>query len=222
MAGGAARAPPQRKGWAVYARSTTIHARPEDIDAGIRFVTEEVMPLAMTLEGCVGMSMLVDRSTGRCISTSAWLDEATMHASENAVKPLRTRGAELLGGTPQVDEWEIALMHRDHLTSASTCARCTWLRVPPESADATIEMFRSLVLPAIEAMPGFCSASLMANRATGRAVSSVTWDSREAMESSRELASSLRGRIAGDKAGQVEDVAEFELALAHLRVPELV
>jgi hypothetical protein len=42
------------------------------------------------------------------------------------------------------------------------------------------------------------------------------------MEDSREAATELRSMVA-DKAGaEIEDVAEFEMALAHLRVPELV
>jgi quinol monooxygenase YgiN len=207
---------------AVHARSTTIQARTTEIDAGIRYVTEEVMPAIMGMEGCIGLSMLVDRGSGRCIATSAWTDEQSMRAADAALRPMREEAGAVLGGSPQVDEWEIAVLHRDHRTSDSTCVRCTWLQTDAGRIDDAIERFRSEVLPTAEGMAGFCSASLMVDRQTGRAVSSVTWDSREAMEGSREAATRLRTRVAEASGAQVQDVAEFDLALAHLRVPELV
>jgi quinol monooxygenase YgiN len=206
---------------AVHARSTTFQARASEIDAGIRYVTQEVMPAIMAMEGCIGLSMLVNRESGRCIATSAWADEQSMRAADAALRPMREQAGTILGGSPQVDEWEIAVLHRDHRTSDSTCVRCTWLQTD-DGLDDAIERFRSEVLPTAEGMAGFCSASLMVDRQSGRAVSSVTWDSREAMEGSREAATQLRTRVAEASGAQVQDVAEFDLALAHLRVPELV
>ena len=207
---------------AVHARSTTFQARTSEIDAGVRYVTEEVMPEIMAMDGCIGLSMLVDREAGRCIATSAWTDARSMRAADAALRPMREQAGVILGGNPQVDEWEIAVLHRDHRTTDSTCVRCTWLQMEPERVDDAIERFRSEVLPTAEGMAGFCSASLMVDRQSGRAVSSVTWDSREAMEDSREAATQLRSRVAKASGAQIQDVAEFDLVLAHLRVPELV
>lgn len=222
MSGGAGVVPPRREGMAVHARSTTIKARPSEIDAGIRYVTEEVMPAITALEGCVGLSMLVDRESGRCIATSAWTDDASMRAADAALRPMREQAGTILGGSPQVDEWELAVLHRDHRTSESTSVRCTWLRTDPARVDDAIELFRSEVLPTAESMDGFCSASLLVDRGSGRAVSSVTWDSRQAMEGSREVAARLRSQVAQRAGAEIEEVAEFEMALAHLRVPELI
>jgi quinol monooxygenase YgiN len=207
---------------AVHARSTTFQARKTEIDAGVRYVTEEVMPTIMAMDGCIGLSMLVDREAGRCIATSAWTDEASMRAADAALRPMREQAGEILGGSPQVDEWEIAVLHRDHRTNDSTCVRCTWLQTEPGRVDDAIERFRSEVLPTAEGMTGFCSASLMVDRKSGRAVSSVTWDGRAAMEDSRAAAAQLRSRVAKDSGAKIQEVAEFDLVLAHLRVPELV
>jgi quinol monooxygenase YgiN len=222
LSGGAGVVPPWREAMAVHARSTTFQARVSDIDPGIRYVAEEVMPAITVMEGCIGLSMLIDRESGRCIATSAWTDEESMRAADTALRPMREQAGTILGGSPQVDEWEIAVLHRDHRTSDSTSVRCTWLRTDPSRIDEAIELFRSEVLPTAESMDGFCSASLMVDRVSGRAVSSVTWDSRQAMERSREAATQLRSQVAQQSGAQIEDVAEFEMALAHLRVPELV
>ncbi len=207
---------------AVHARSTTFQARTSEIDAGIRYVTDEVMPAIMAMEGCIGLSMLVDHENGRCIATSAWSDDRSMRAADESLRPMREQAGMILGGNPQVDEWEIAVLHRDHRTNNSTSARCTWLRTEPQGIDDAIERFRSEVLPTAEGMAGFCSASLMVDRQSGRAVSTVTWDSQEAMERSRLAAAQLRSKVAEATGAQIEDVAEFDLVLAHLRVPELV
>lgn len=74
----------------------------------------------------------------------------------------------------------------------------------------------------MEKLEGFCSASLLLDKATGTAVSSVTFDSAEALDNNREQASALRTEKLAQLGGSLVDICEFELAIAHLRVPELV
>lgn len=206
----------------MYARSTTIEAQPSLIDAGIAHVRDEVMPALREVDGCVGVSLLVDRESGRCIATSAWQTREAMHASAEQVRPVRDRAAQAFGGSPTVDEWEIAVLHRDHSSGPGACVRATWLTVRPDQFDRAIAFYRESVLPAIEELDGFCSASLMLDRASWRAVSSSTFDSLEAMERNGDAARSLRTTRLRDLGADQYDVGEFELALAHLRVPELV
>jgi quinol monooxygenase YgiN len=205
----------------VHARSTTIRANPESLESGIALVRDEVMPEVMGMDGCVGMSMLVDRLTGRSIVTTAWQSKEAMDATAERVRPLRDRASELLGGRPQVDEWEIAVMHRDHTSAPGACVRATWVRMAPDRIDRGIDVYRMGILPATQEMEGFCSASLMVDRTEGYAVSSVTFDSREAMERSRAMGEELRERGAREIGLEIVEVGEFELALAHLHVPEM-
>jgi quinol monooxygenase YgiN len=205
----------------VYARSTTIRARPESLESGIALIRDEVMPMVLDMEGCVGMSMLVDRLTGRCIVTTAWQSKEAMEATAQMVRPLRERAAEVLGGRPQVDAWEIAVMHRDHNSAPGACVRATWVRMAPDQVDRGIDIYRMGVLPATLEFEGFCSASLMVDRREGYAVSSVTFDSREAMDRNRSQGEELRERGAREAGVEIVEVGEFELALAHLHVPEM-
>jgi len=68
---------------------------------------------------------------------------------------------------------------------------------------------------------GFCSASLLVDRSSGRLVASVTLDSRAALDHGREQAARLRAQGAEQTGAAMVDVGEFELALAHLRIPEM-
>ncbi|MGH3676253.1 MAG: antibiotic biosynthesis monooxygenase [Mycobacterium sp.] len=207
----------------MYARSTTIQAQPSSIDEGIAYVRDEVMPALQAMDGYVGLSLLVDRESGQCIATSAWETEDAMRASTDQAAPLRDRARDIFGGGDiTVDQWEIGAMHRDHRSGDGACVRATWLKMPPDQAARSIEFYRTAVLPSLEDLEGFCSASFLISRSTGRGVSSTTFDSREAMERNREQARELRNARTRELGADIFDVAEFDLALAHLRLPEMV
>jgi hypothetical protein len=206
----------------VYARSTTFLAQPGSIDEGVAYVDDEVRPALMAMDGCIGLSMICDRDSGRCIVTSAWSTEDTMSATEQTVQPLRDKGVDIFGAQPSIDRWEIAVLHRDAPSAEGACVRCTWFSVDASGMNDAIETYRMATLPAMEEMNGFCSASLMVDRASGRAVSSATFTSRDAMVASQAAADELRTHTAEDIGASVTDVHEFDLALAHLHVPEMV
>ena len=205
----------------MYARSTTVLAHLKSIDAGVAHIRDEVMPTLLGMEGCIGLSMLVDRNTGRCIATSAWRTREAMLAGERQLRPVRDHAAEILGNRPQVDEWEIAVLHRDHTSRSGACVRASWVRMAPAQADRVVDVYRMGLLPLMQDYDGFCSASLLVDRASGLAVSSVSYDSIESMQRSREKSDALREAGAREAGVEIVEVCEFELALAHLRVPEM-
>ena len=209
----------------MFARSTSIQAQISCIDAGIAQVSDEVMPALQAMDGCIGLSLLVDRESGRCIATSAWDTEEAQRTSLEQAAPLRDRAAAAFGasgGEVVVDQWEIAVLHRDHHSADGACVRATWIKLPANHTDRAIDFYRSEVLPALENLDGFCSASFLIDRSTGRAVSSATFDSRDAMDRNRDKATELRNTRTRELGADIVDVGEFELALAHLRVPESV
>jgi heme-degrading monooxygenase HmoA len=219
--GGAVGTLPRRRRQIVYARTTTMEATPSSLDAGIAYVREQVMPLLKGLDGHIGLSLLADRSSGRCILTSSWESEEAMHASGSAVQEARNRAAELFGGgNPTIEEWEIAVLHREHETGEGACVRVTWANVNTDLVDAGIEVFKA-ALPAMGELEGLCSASLMVNRASGRGVSSMAFDSADAVERNRADMDRLRGSVSEDAAAQILEEHDFEMMIAHLRVPEL-
>ena len=207
----------------MYARSTTLQAQPGSIDAGIAHFRDETMPALREIDGFVGASLIVDRETGRCIVTANYASSEARQASAEKVMPLRDRAAAVLGAEAvEVDEWEIAGMHRDHRAGEGACVRTTWLRLDPADIDGMVDVWKHRVLPALEGLDGFCSASFMVNRASGRAVGTATFDSREALEASRSQVEGIRTGAAKEARAEVVEVLEHELALAHLDEPEMV
>jgi quinol monooxygenase YgiN len=205
----------------MYARSTTVQAQSSSIDAGIAHMRDSVMPALKDIDGCVGMSLLVDRTSGRCIITSSWESEEAMHASEEAVRPIRDRAAELFGGSAQIEEWEIAAMHREHRAGEGACVRATWVKVDPDQLDGGIEFYKATLLPALEELDGFCSASLLVDRASGRGVAAATFANAESIEQNKDQLDRIKATGSQEANAEVLDQCDFELALAHLRVPEM-
>ena len=207
----------------MYARSTTINAHPSAIDSGVAHLRDEVMPQLQGLDGFVGMSLLTDRESGRCIVVTAWESQDAMNAVAEQVRPIREKATQMFsGGAPTVDEWDIAILHRARQMPEGACARVTWGHVDPAHADAAIEHFKMNIVPDSEALEGFCSTSLLVNRNTGRGVACTTFDSREAMERNRDGARTMKQMRMKETGAAELDEAEFDVAFAHLRVPELV
>ena len=206
----------------MYARSTTLTADPQRMDDGIRMVRDEIMPAVQSMPGCLGLSMLVDRTSGRCIATTGWDSAEAMAATADRVMDMRRRAMESMGGRDMsVDEWEIAAMHRLHTPGDDACARVTWTRGDPARLEDMLDAFRMSMIPEMEDVPGFCSLSLMVDRNMGRGSLTVVYRDRQAMDDSRPGVMERRERFTGQMDVEVTDVAEFELAIHHLRVPEM-
>jgi quinol monooxygenase YgiN len=206
----------------MFARSNTVHGDPEALSSGMTYVHDKVMPSVGQMEGCVGLSMLVDRASGRCIVTTAWDDEAALQASASGVQAMRERAAEIFRGTVDVAEWEIAVLHRMRETGDGACAHVTWTRGDPMRMDSWIDGFRMAMLAKLEELPGFCSVSMMVDRQSGRGATCVTYESHAAMDAVRDATMAMREEFLGSVGREATEGAEFDVVLAHLRVPETV
>jgi hypothetical protein len=204
----------------MYARTTTVRGDPRAVEDGIGFVRDSVWPMVQKMSGCVGQSMLADRDAGRCIITTAWATDEAMRASAEAVKESRSQAAEVLrADTVDIEEWEIASLHRVHPAGDGACARVIWSE--SDQMNGMVDAFRMSLLPRMEELPGFCSVSLLVDRLGSRGVAAVTYADRAAMERTREQGAALREEFSRATGSTVTEVAEFDLAMAHLHVPEM-
>jgi hypothetical protein len=191
------------------------------LDDAVAHMRDEILPQLQELDGFVGLSMFADRETGRCIATSAWGDEMSMQASAARVHPMRERIVQIFGGEPEVQEWEIAVLHRSRM-GEGTCGRVTWVRTDPGNLERVVDAYKTSLMPWWEETEGFCSNSLLIDRRTGHCAGSVVFRSREAMDHTRDQFTTLREEFATRMGAEILEVAEFDLVLAHLRVPETV
>lgn len=195
---------------------------PQRIDEGIAMVRDEIMPAVQGMDGCIGLSLLVNRDAGTSIVTSAWDSQDAMRASSQQVEALRRRGAELLSATPEVREWEIAVLHREHAAPEGACASVTWTRGDPASTDRNLQAFRDQFMPRIQELDGFCSVSLFIDRAVGTGVTATVFRDRAALAAAQEAIQQIRAGALDQLSLELLDVAQFDVESAHLRVPETV
>jgi len=206
----------------MYARTTTVRGDPQAVDEGIEYVRDAVWPMLQHMSGCVGMSMLAEREAGRCIVTAAWATEEAMRASAETVRDMRSKAADMLRADAiDVHEWEIAALHRVHSAGDSACARVVWAECDPARMESMIDAFKTSLVPKMEGTEGFCSVSLMVNRNNGRVTWTVTMENRAAIDGSRERGVAARDQFSSATGAQITEVAEMEVAIAHLRVPEM-
>jgi len=207
----------------MYARSTTVQADPQRIDEGIAYIRDEVMPAVQGMPGCMGLSMLCDRDSGRCIVTTSWDSAESMTASRDAVRAMRDQAADVMGGQFDVQEWEIPLMHRAHAMGDGACARVVYSNLQDTSrADQVLEAWKADVLPRLDEFEGFSSVSFMGDRTTGRGVTTLCFDTPEARERSQGQGERMRQEFSSRMGVDITEVVDMDVAIHHLRVPELV
>jgi hypothetical protein len=207
----------------MFARTATVRGNPRAVDEAIAFVHDEWLPSTTGLEGCTGLSMLAGRRSGRAIVTTGWEDEPAMKASAEGMRESRAHLGKILGAVPVVTQWEVAVMHRARQASEHASCRVTWSALrDPAAVDEDISTFRMAVLPRIEELVGFSSASFMVNRLSGRAVLAVNYIDGAAMRAAGQRADALQEQYAREMGGRITDVAELGLVIAHLRIPETV
>jgi heme-degrading monooxygenase HmoA len=206
----------------MFARTNTVMADPKAIDESITYIRDEVMPMVQGMDGCIGLSMLADRDSGRCIVTTAWRTEEAMHASEEGVRASRERAGEIFGAMPEVKEYEIAVMHRMHETGDGARTRVLWGSTEPGHMDDMLSSFRMAMLPKMEELPGFAACTMMVDRGASRTSLAVTYDSADTMRQANERAAQLRKESPTVMGMRIDEIAEFDLVIAHLRVPETV
>ena len=207
----------------MFVRSTTVLGNPFSIDDGVDFLRANVMPTLEKTDGCVGLSMLADRESGRCIAATAWQSDEAMRATAEQLKPTRNKFAVTLGGEgAEVQHWEVALVHREHPTGDGAGAQVAWARIQPNHLDDLVAAYRDNLMPKLCELPGFCSLSFMLDRRNGRTVSVTCFEDFDAVHRVRKEARQMREQFAQAMGARIVDVAEMELVLAHLHVPETV
>jgi hypothetical protein len=209
----------------MYARSTTFRGEPDAIDDGIAYTRDTVLPTVQQMDGCIGLSMLVDRHTGRCIVTTAWADVEALHRSAEAIRAMRETAIRTVRGVEsetEVVEWEVGVVHRLREAPERAACRVILTKGPLGKTDRVIDGFREKIVPRVDDLAGFCSISLLVNRDTGRCAIASVYEDRQTMSRAKGQAQAMREEFTEHMGMHITDVAEFDVALAHLRVPETV
>jgi len=205
----------------MYARSTTVQGDPGALDEAIAYVGEKEFPAITAIPGCVGLSMLADRENGRVIVSSAWADKEAVKASKETVRPMQDRLMQMLRADDAlIQSWDLAVLHREKPSGDGARAQVTWSRIAPGNMDTLLNAYRGSMLARLQELPGFCSLSLVIDRKEGRIVSVTSFESAGTCAQTRKPARGFREEFAHAVGARIVDVAEMDVAVAHLHVPD--
>jgi heme-degrading monooxygenase HmoA len=85
----------------MHARLSTLQLDPSRIDDAIRGLEERDVGELEKQEGFKGLTLLVDRQSGKAVGVSFWESEDAMRNSEETGEATRARAAEAGGGAAE-------------------------------------------------------------------------------------------------------------------------
>jgi heme-degrading monooxygenase HmoA len=83
----------------VFARLQVIQSTPEQQDAGLEIVRDQLLPWLRDSSGYRGLIRLADPEGDKALVITLWADEESLEASEEAAKRLTDLTAEMTGST---------------------------------------------------------------------------------------------------------------------------
>ena len=94
----------------MLARLHTLDATPEQYEAGLRIVKEDLLPWARESSGYCGAIGLVDLDSGKALLLTLWADEESRTASAQAADHLSSLAADATGARREsIDEFDVSI-----------------------------------------------------------------------------------------------------------------
>jgi len=180
----------------MYARIVQSNAA-TDIDGGVAFVRDTVIPIVRQQHGYRGLVVSADRTAKVFGVLSIWADQADMEASTGAMAKTRDEGQAIIGGELTVEGFEEILFETKQPPGPGVSLLVRRLTMDPAKVDDNIEFFRTTILPQIQAPPGFRGVRQLVNRETGNAIVGTLWDDAAAMEKAAVDAEARQAHAAG-------------------------
>jgi len=180
----------------MYARIVQSNAA-TDIDGGVAFVRDTVVPIIRQQHGYRGLFVSADRAAKVFAVLSLWDDREDLEASTSAMVKTREEGQKIIGGELSVEAFEQIMFEATQPPGIGTSLLVRRVTMDPSKVDDNIEFFRTTILPEIKATPGFLGVRQMINRETGSSVVGTLWESAAAMDKAAVEAEARQAKAAG-------------------------
>ena len=94
----------------MFARVSTYQGDPGQIDEGLNYARENILPRVQQVDGFEGVYYLVDRESGKALTITLWESEEALRASEEEANRLRSESAESASATIEsVERYEVVI-----------------------------------------------------------------------------------------------------------------
>jgi heme-degrading monooxygenase HmoA len=188
----------------------------ENIDAGVTFLQDKVVPELVGQKGFRGVTASANRSNAQVGILTLWDTLADLEASASTASKLRGEAMAVLGGEVNVVVME--QVFADVATPQDMTGkplRVVRISMDPAKVDEHLAFFVSDVVPGMKATPGFLAVRNMVNRSTGEGTVGTVWADEESMRAS-ETTAQQRSQIASERGVQISEPSFRTILLSHL------
>src|ERR1035437_536248 len=187
-----------------------------NIDAGVTFVRDQVLPILISQKGYRGMTTSADRANGVLGIISLWETVEDREASEAALAQSRIDGVNIVGGTVSVDNFEQLVLEVVSPPTVGSALSVSRMKMSPEKVDENLAYFKSNALPDMLATPGVQVVRNLVNRETGNAIVGVVWADHDALVAAVGAAASRREAVT-ERGIEFDEVSIREILLIDFR-----
>jgi heme-degrading monooxygenase HmoA len=150
---------------------------------GLRTYRDEVIPAAVEQKGFGGAVLLLDRDIGHASSITFWESAEALAATDLGSYYAKqvARLEKFFRTSPEREDYEIGVFARGTLSDSPTFARVVRASFHASRADEGVKVYNETLIANARKQDGFCSALLMIERTTGKALSISLWNSEDTL-----------------------------------------
>lgn len=153
-----------------------------DIDTGIRYIGDTVVPLYHQQNGFRGTTASADRANGVLSVLSLWNTEADRDASESALDKTRAEAARLIGGKVAVEHFEEGVVELIAPPPIGASLLVRRVSMDPMLVDENLAYFKNEVVPQMKAQHGCLAIRHMIDRQSGEGIVGTIWADAASMQ----------------------------------------
>jgi hypothetical protein len=159
----------------VHVRITIVNEA-TNIDGGIEYMKNDVIPGLRRQKGYRGISISGDRASGVMNVLAQWETQADMDASESAVDKARQEAVNVIGGKFTVERYEQLVSETQPPgPSAGSKLHIREIKMDPAKIDENVEFFKQVIVPEFKTSEGFLAVRNLMNRTTGEGRVGTIW-----------------------------------------------
>jgi hypothetical protein len=194
----------------VYARFTLHTADPARLGDVISHYEHDVMTAFTHEPGYRGMSVLVNDDLGVVLVEAYWATEKEMQSNDATfVRPVHD--AAFFGATVSIEHYEVATFVHVAPAGPGATVSLTGLDAESTSLDDVRAAYTGVGLGPLADSEGFCSAVLLVDAMSGRAVVDTTWRDGQALLAARGATAARRLQAVSKGTVTVRGIERYRL-----------
>lgn len=159
----------------MHVRITIVNGA-TNVDGGIEYMKNEVIPGLRQQKGYRGLSISGDRAAGVLNILALWETQADLDASESAIEKVRDDAVKVIGGKFTVERYEQLLAEtKAPGPQPGSKLHIREIKMDPAKIDENLEFFKQVILPEFKNSAGFLAVRNLMNRSTGEGRVGTIW-----------------------------------------------